>query len=95
MQIRYFAQFRYFLLILMMSVFANAQTKSKNCSDVSKPTQYIVQKGDHIAQILREFGLEPVFTSSGSLYKLLKQNQIKNPNLIEKPISNKNRSIKP
>lgn len=84
MQIRNFAKPNYVVLFtLMLSVSTFAQTNSNNCSEVSKPTQYIVQKGDHIAQILREFGLEPVFTSSGSLYKLLKLNQIKNPNLIE------------
>jgi hypothetical protein len=53
------------------------------CTPLLKSTKYKVAKGDHIAYILRQFGQEPVFSSSGSLNKLLKINQIENPDLIE------------
>lgn len=55
----------------------------ETCTTVLKTTKYKVQKGDHIAAILRKLGLEPVFTSGGSLNQLLKLNQLENQNLIE------------
>ncbi len=53
------------------------------CTPVLKTTKYKVEKGDHIAFILRKFQQEPVFGSFGSLNKLLKLNQIANQDLIE------------
>lgn len=57
--------------------------KSVSCSEVAKPTKYLVRKGDHIAAILRTLQLEPVFGKNNSLEKLLKINSLPNPNLIE------------
>ncbi len=57
--------------------------KSKDCSSVVKPTKYLVQKGDHIAAILRTLQLEPVFGKNNSLESLLKINKVPNPDLIE------------
>lgn len=54
----------------------------KNCSETVKPTKYVVQKGDHIAAILRTLQLEPVFGKNKSLDQLLKLNSLANPDLI-------------
>ena len=62
---------------------SSPRKNSANCSDVEKPTKYRVQKGDHIAAILRTLQLEPVFGKNNSLEKLLKINSVPNPNLIE------------
>jgi hypothetical protein len=58
-------------------------TAPADCKPVTKTTKYLVQKGDHMAAILRQFGLEPVFTSNGSLSQVLKLNNIPNQNLID------------
>ncbi|MBC7742152.1 MAG: hypothetical protein H7061_08140 [Bdellovibrionaceae bacterium] len=52
------------------------------CTPVAKPTKYVVKRGDHIAEILRIFKLEPVFGNGGTLEQLLKQNNIPNENSI-------------
>lgn len=62
----------------MLSVNAFAE----DCTPVLKPTKYQVQKGDHIAAILRTLKLEPVFGKNKSLEQLLKLNQVPNPNVI-------------
>lgn len=69
------------LAILFLSV--NTLAEAKPCTPVLKVTKYKVEKGDHIAFILRKFNLEPVFGSFGSLNKLLKLNQFENQDLIE------------
>lgn len=53
------------------------------CTPVLKPTKYVVQKGDHIAEVLRLFKLEPVFGSGESLEKLLKMNSLADQDLIQ------------
>jgi hypothetical protein len=71
----------YFILFaLLIAQFSFSQ---ETCTAVLKTTKYRVQKGDHIAAILRKLGLEPVFTSAGSLNQFLKLNQLADQNLIE------------
>jgi hypothetical protein len=73
------------LLLCIATFIISSQSFSAEeiCTPVLKTTKYKVNKGDHIAFILRKFNLEPVFGSFGSLNKLLKLNQIENQNLIE------------
>lgn len=80
----------FFCSVFLVTLGASAQevnlrpaTKSESCSVVSKPTKYLVRKGDHIAAILRTLQLEPVFGKNNSLERLLKINSLPNPNLIE------------
>lgn len=63
--------------------FSQYSISAEICSPLLKTTKYQVQKGDHIALILRKLGLEPVFKKSGSLRQLLKLNKIANQDLIE------------
>lgn len=80
----------FFCSVFLITLGASAQEinlrpaqKSVTCSEVSKPTKYLVRKGDHIAAILRTLQLEPVFGKNNSLERLLKINNVPNPNLIE------------
>ena len=73
------AFFGYLFVFLMYS---NLWAQEK-CTPVVKTTKYLTQKGDHVAQILREFGLEPVFKANGSLKKFLEINHLKNQDLVE------------
>lgn len=92
MTYRVFIRFLFLTLSVSVStkvVYAQTVTLRKKssheakCSDVSKPTKYLVRKGDHIAAILRTLQLEPVFGKNHSLEQLLKINHLPNPNLIE------------
>ncbi len=72
-----------FLIISAAFFIFVEKAKADVCTPVKKPTKYFVKKADHIASILRLLDLEPVFGSGGSLQKLLKVNNLQNPNLIE------------
>jgi LysM repeat protein len=71
------------LCTLLLPKTIRAQIEVKDCSPVLKLTKYKVQKGDHIAAILRTLQLEPVFGANKSLSQLLKINNLVDPNLIE------------
>lgn len=70
-------------LLVFTLLIAQISFGQETCTPVLKTTKYKVQKGDHIAAILRKLGLEPVFTRGGSLNQFLKLNQLENQNLIE------------
>ena len=67
-----------FIAIFFVMQKANADV----CTPIMKPTKYVVKKGDHLAEILRVFKLEPVFGDGGTLEQMLKQNNIPNENSI-------------
>lgn len=71
------------VLIAAVSIFISADAQAADCDPVLKPTKYKVQKGDHIAAILRTLKLEPVFGKGQSVEQLLKINNVPNPDLIE------------
>ncbi len=56
---------------------------TSNCSDLKRKTKYKVEKGDHVAAILRALNLQPVFGNSGSYKRFLALNDLQNPDLIE------------
>ncbi|MBC7419087.1 MAG: LysM peptidoglycan-binding domain-containing protein [Bdellovibrio sp.] len=72
----------FFVTIFVMFFFLQ-KSNADVCTPVSKPTKYVAKKGDHIAEILRTFKLEPVFGSESTLEKLLKINNLANQNLIQ------------
>jgi uncharacterized ubiquitin-like protein YukD len=76
-------EMKVFVLIAASLFFVRPAFSTEICTPLLKTTKYKVEKGDHIALVLRKFGLDPVFTKSGSLSKLLKMNQIENQDLIE------------
>ncbi len=64
-------------------LFQNSLLAQEKCTPVTQTTKYLTQKGDHVAQVLRTFKLEPIFTKNGSLQKFNKLNNLKNQDLLE------------
>ena len=72
-----------FFLAALFGYFFVQKSYADVCTPLSKPTKYIAKKGDHIAEILRSFKLEPVFGDGGTLEKLLKINQLPNQDVVK------------
>lgn len=80
-----FYLWRVFLFILASTqTIAYATESVVMCSAVRGRIYYTVQAGDHLSGILQSFGLDkPLWDiKSGSISKVSKLNQIKNPNLL-------------
>jgi hypothetical protein len=56
--------------------------EERDCSSVVKPTVYVVEKGDHLSDIIRTFGFKPLYGKKARVVQISELNEIKKPNLI-------------
>jgi hypothetical protein len=59
----------------------DSQTE-KICSTLVKPVLYVVEKGDHLADIIRTFGFKPLYGKRSRVTQVSNMNEINDPNLI-------------
>jgi hypothetical protein len=53
-----------------------------SCSVVSKPVFYVVEKGDHLADIIRTFGFKLLYGKHSRVAQVSELNEINDPDLI-------------
>ncbi len=71
-----------YLFTLLLLFFYPHYGNAEICTPIQKVVKYRVIKGDHLASILRNFKLEPVFCQNCSLSQVLKLNHVKDQNQI-------------
>ena len=79
----------YSLTVFLLAPLRASEVKSvvepqfhRSCSEVKKPVFYVIEKGDHLSDIIRTFGFKPLYGKSSRVSQVSSMNEIIDPDYI-------------